>query len=771
VSYASEVTADTPVGYWRLNETSGTVAADSVSTNTGTYTGSPTLGVTGLITGESSTGVRFAGGTSVQYVSVANHASLNPASVSVEALFQALSWPGNSRILQKGTTDQQYLLTRSGSNLVFMISGGPTASVALSDTARHHVVGTYDQATGVAKLYIDGSLVSTATGTAGYAAPSSTDILAIGQKPGSADVTDGFNGTLDEAALYNYALSSTRVAAHWSAASAAAAVTAPSYAVLRRGVPLHVELRTSRNRRRVTREVRDLVFRSVAPGGFASAAISLDRPLEFEPDEIAQFGSLVIYDGRNANTVWEGRVEDPGRSASGDGELYEVTALGGRAHAQDITAPYVAVDQRLEPWERGGGSRSYVDTRQEDNSVNIPSLTQSINEGQTVATGILSRFIYPLLYEAGQKLARVTVRHDMGVTDANNLFLIVAQGDTNLSGGDIAYSASWSTSSSLQSKVVVTDWANGRTVPELRIHRNTSAAVAGVEVWCEAQEPTVRSMLVTAAGTEITTGYTTDTVLASQIVADLVGRRLPRFDGANARIDATARTIDQFAYPDPVTAEQILADLIEIESAYYWAAWETNASTGKYRFEWRPWPTAVRYEATTVDGFTSPQSSAELYNAVTVRWRNRRSRVGRSRYTQSVPALTAAGLTREGNIDLSDERGSVYNAGEVGANFLADHASTGNAGTLTIARPVLDRDTGRMAQPWEIRPGHLVRVRGVMPRVDSLNTNTRDGVTIFRVVSTEYRQSDNAVQLELDSYSRTQAQALAELARRPLRRR
>jgi hypothetical protein len=51
--------------------------------------------------------------------------------------------------------------------------------------------------------------------------------------------------------------------------------------------------------------------------------------------------------------------------------------------------------------------------------------------------------------------------------------------------------------------------------------------------------------------------------------------------------------------------------------------------------------------------------------------------------------------------------------------------------------------------PWEIRPGNLIRVRGVLPNADSLNASTRDGVAVFRIAATEYRQSENAATLEL----------------------
>src|SRR5947199_303228 len=58
------ITADGAFGYWRLGEASGTSAADSAGTNTGTYVGSPTLGVAGALTDDADTAVTFASASS-----------------------------------------------------------------------------------------------------------------------------------------------------------------------------------------------------------------------------------------------------------------------------------------------------------------------------------------------------------------------------------------------------------------------------------------------------------------------------------------------------------------------------------------------------------------------------------------------------------------------------------------------------------------------------------------------------------------------------------
>ena len=71
-----------------------------------------------------------------------------------------------------------------------------------------------------------------------------------------------------------------------------------------------------------------------------------------------------------------------------------------------------------------------------------------------------------------------------------------------------------------------------------------------------------------------------------------------------------------------------------------------------------------------------------------------------------------------------------------------------------------------MVEPWEIRPG-LIRVRGILPRADALNASARDGVTVMRIRAAEYRASDAAAVLELDSYAPSTARSLANLQRRP----
>ena len=57
---------------------------------------------------------------------------------------------------------------------------------------------------------------------------------------------------------------------------------------------------------------------------------------------------------------------------------------------------------------------------------------------------------------------------------------------------------------------------------------------------------------------------------------DVQKRRLtvPVYDGAGAVISTTTHLIDQLAYHDGVTPFQVLEDLMALEPAYYWAAFQ-----------------------------------------------------------------------------------------------------------------------------------------------------------------------------------------------------
>lgn len=533
-------------------------------------------------------------------------------------------------------------------------------------------------------------------------------------------------------------------------------------------VPLVVRLSTGRSDVHVTRDVRDLSFRSTIPGGFASCNISLDRPLSLDPDEVQLYGDLFIYDGRNGEVVWQGRLEDPGRGSGPQGETWSIAAAGPSAHARDRQLPLIYIDRVLDGrWFRIGGENAsakgagFQDGFGPDDD-DQAAYQIAAPETSVVANGLHFGRWYRYIEEAGQKLARFSYDVIAGKIDTNWRTEAIVR-DPSLGSGTLVFQTTFSTSRATKAAVVVTDFPNSRAELELRMLRaNSGITVADDNTWTQMRDVIVRSLLLDATGAEITTGYTNDYVLASEVVKDLLGRLLDQFDGANATVTATTKQIDQLAYPDGATPERILADLMAIEPTFYWAAWEGDPA----RFEWKTWPTSVRYEATARGGFQSPASAAGLFNRVSLRWRDAYGVIRITVRTNTVAVLDDASLTREAFIDLADEFGSSSIADDVGDAFLTEHNQPPNAGTLTIREPIFDADRGRLVDPWEVRPGHLIRVRDVKPRVDALNPTDRDAVTVFRIVAVGYNAAENAATLELDSRPRELAGLLVAAEKR-----
>lgn len=537
-------------------------------------------------------------------------------------------------------------------------------------------------------------------------------------------------------------------------------------------VPLCVRLKTARGDKHITRDLRSLTFRSTAPGGFASATFSLNRPLSVQPDEIAYYASAYIYDGRNGSVVWEGRLEDPGRSAGVDGQVWEITAVGSMAHASDRKVPRILADQSVERWRRHSSTLRNAQTSVEGDDDGTTSLTFTFNEGSTVSTGQTATMYYRALRETGQFLARVRAEVDDGGTSSlwEDRLLTQNSGGTTTT----VHSDTWNTTARFifgERGHATQAIPSGHDIAFYRSIRVGAGGTASSASNSRFDNVAVRAILKDKTGADITSGYTVNYVLAHEVVHDLLGGLLAKYDGTNASVDTSSTfQIDQFAYPDGATSAEMLDDLMVIVPAYYWVAWESN-SDGLYRFEWKAWPSTVRYEADVTGGFSGPGSASQLFNAVNVRWRSPAGNIRIRSGTQTVDELTDAGLTREETIDLGDNIGSSAIGDQARDQFLAEHATVSNAGTLTIDRKILDTQTGRMVDPWEIRPGTLIRVRGILPRVDSLNATARDGVTVFKIVSVEFDAATATAQLELDSYSYSTARALANLEKRRTRRR
>jgi hypothetical protein len=539
-------------------------------------------------------------------------------------------------------------------------------------------------------------------------------------------------------------------------------------------VPLSVRLKTSSRDVHITDEIDDFGYGSTSPGGYDTCNLTLHRPLTFTPGELAMFARLYVYDARGV--VWEGRLQDPGRTAGSEGEVYQLVAVGGVAHTQDRTAPYIVIDRQLDRWEKIQLSTEHSkrEVRVDEDSAGNPSIWLVAPTGTSWATNASASMHYPHIRQAGQKLGAYNCSGDCGkITAGTWKWRTVTRSPGGV--GTVGRDVDMTTAGIVQSQQEVGDsFPDGDDQLEFRLQQTGGATqIPDDGIWAIWAFVYVAAKLMTKAGVEKGTSYNYGDgfVTADEVIEDLLGRFLPEFDGPNAVVTGSLFGIEQMAYPDGVTPAQVLEDLVGFESGYTWHVWESNPDNGNFRFEWVLWPTTVRYEADVVDGFSAPASGNTIYNKVRVRYRDARGNVRSQGVGSPVAELTAAGFDRTAFVDLGDQVSSQANALRAGLQFLQEHRSPTNAGRLTVARKIVDLQTGRMVNPWEIRAGSLIRVRGVDAYPDALNSAGRDGITVFKIAATQYSAADNAATLDLDSYAPSVARTLAYLANRPLIRR
>jgi hypothetical protein len=203
------------VSYWRLGESSGTVACDSKGANAGAYTGGVTLAQPGALLNDPATSASFDGSTG--YVGVPVSSSLNVGdTVTIEAWVKRASagTAGNQVIASKQAGSWVLMFNHSDQLVLRQSQVGDIASsiVTVSDTSKWHYVAATKNGAAV-HLYVDGTDVTGAVYN--QTLSDNSQPLVIGQSAGGAF----FGGDLEEVALYNQALSSSQVASHYKAGS------------------------------------------------------------------------------------------------------------------------------------------------------------------------------------------------------------------------------------------------------------------------------------------------------------------------------------------------------------------------------------------------------------------------------------------------------------------------------------------------------------------------------------------------------------------------
>jgi hypothetical protein len=225
--YVSEVLHDTPVGFWLLDETTGTTATDLAGSYNLTYLNTPTLGDPGpsynipkgvtfngstqnakgdnSATFTSSASASWSMETWIRYTSSTN--TLNPFAVRNHTPSQA-SVTGNFIVNNTTTGVISVQSTDSTGNVIQLNSAG-----GFNNGAWHHVVATATSG-GALVLYVNGVNVASSS-TARNTTSSERSITVGSNRNGITTYIQYFPGSIAACAYYNYALTPTQVFNHY----------------------------------------------------------------------------------------------------------------------------------------------------------------------------------------------------------------------------------------------------------------------------------------------------------------------------------------------------------------------------------------------------------------------------------------------------------------------------------------------------------------------------------------------------------------------------
>lgn len=248
MSYASTVLADRPVGYWRLNENSGTTVVDSAVNGVNqSYVGTKfSLGQPGLTADADAKSVLFNDTTGLTGIQLLNFkVSTTPSFEVLFNLQQDIANGNNSRLFSSGSSisfpfdlaiaNNQLVAGISVNELAFFLNFTDltpgwqrTFWVAPKNVVTHFIAawdGTWF------RVYANGQVVFSTSAFAGHTLLNASSTL--GQRSiGNLTISDagnsGFPGLMDEAAFYYYPLNAAQALQHYQASLAASTAVTPT---------------------------------------------------------------------------------------------------------------------------------------------------------------------------------------------------------------------------------------------------------------------------------------------------------------------------------------------------------------------------------------------------------------------------------------------------------------------------------------------------------------------------------------------------------------
>lgn len=226
-AYAKAVLADTPIAYWRLEESALSTAKDEMKLHDAVYELAPSLGEPGIVGGRA---VRLPAGQHARLTQgdlVFRFAGTAPYAVELWVKIANLGsyqWLAGTEAPNAPRSGWSLFINDTG-GVGFEVWGAPlvdggstqrrgayATSAPLDLVSLHHVVATYNGA--VMSVWLDG--VKRANAADSTVAPD-TGTLMLGCRRTPTGVTACVDdGVLDEVAIYDHALVDTRIQAHYA---------------------------------------------------------------------------------------------------------------------------------------------------------------------------------------------------------------------------------------------------------------------------------------------------------------------------------------------------------------------------------------------------------------------------------------------------------------------------------------------------------------------------------------------------------------------------
>lgn len=571
------------------------------------------------------------------------------------------------------------------------------------------------------------------------------------------------------------------------------------------GVPLGVRVYDIKDGvdRHLTKWVDDFSFRHTAPGGCASSVIKFRVPNIPNVDPL-MFGNLYyrvqIYDCRDAEVLWEGRVEDPATQV--EENAWELGILGGQKATTDVKVPVLYVDNTIANWRRSFEVDEIEVNPNEANQV----IAGKLKSGYTWSAG---QEIDVLNYNGGwachSGFARISATYKgTGPGAQGGNFEMVTATTAQPAGFDVT---ALNTAGVYKSNLIGTDLTGGVEQDiNFAIRRKTGVGSyligASEEGLFWLKWPKVVGIRMDENGNTLLAAgdYPGDYVYVHQIVRDVVARYLSggwwagtlnQWDsvsaasksrwafpeqgsirGYDAFIDASdVNKITNLWWNSAVDAKEILDTMMLVQSNAYWAVWPSGHRFGQdtsddilvrehqFRFAWAKWPISWNYLVSSEDGMEEQISGDQLFNGTTLSYETPEQIITTGTwYGTPTFGVSITGkinwqveelenrFTRKYHFEYpgSDPDITADDFDDYMRQQMVNTQEPKNVGTITIRRAIPMIDDGSsdgngfagMVQPWELRPGKLVKIKDIMPTANSsemqwdsgfgrvLNTNT-----------------------------------------------